>query len=100
MRCTGPRRGAGSDQTPQHGEQAAALILGSDRDAQEVFDPGLLEVPHQHAALAKCCGEICAAMAAMTHEYEIRHGWQNLEAERSEAAAQRLAARHDALARL
>jgi len=84
----------------QQSKQAAALLLRSNRNAQEVFDPPFLEMPHQHAALAKPGGEIRAAVAAMAREYEIRHGRQNLEAQLREGADQRLPTSHDAFAGL
>jgi hypothetical protein len=71
----------GSDQTTHRSNQAAALILGSDRNAQEVFDSGFPEVSYQNATLAKFGSELCAAVAAMACENEVRHGWQNLEAQ-------------------
>jgi hypothetical protein len=36
----------------------------------------------------------------MAGEYEVRHGWQNLEAQLREVVDQRFALRHYALARL
>jgi hypothetical protein len=51
------------------------LILRSDRNAQEVFDSGFLEMSYQNAELPKLGSEMCAAAAAMAREYEVRHGW-------------------------
>lgn len=45
--------GTESDQAARDGDQAAALILRSNRNAQEVLDSGLLEVSDQNAALSK-----------------------------------------------
>src|SRR5262249_49037359 len=72
--CAMARR-TGSDQTAHHGNQAAALLLCSDRDAQEIFDPGFLEMSNQNAALPKLGSETCATAAAVAHEDEVRHGW-------------------------
>src|SRR5258708_28661923 len=55
---------------------------------------------YQNAALAKPGGKICAAVAAMAREYEVRQRRQNLEAQLGEGTDQRLPVRHDALARL
>ena len=88
----------GSDQATQQSNQAAALLLRSNGDAEKIFDPRFVEMPYQNAAPAKLGGEIRAAMAAMAREYEVRRGRQNLEAEFGERAGQRLPGRHDALA--
>src|SRR3954471_19662594 len=89
-----------SDQAAQQGNQTAALLLCANRDAQELLDSRLLEMPHQNAALAKLGREICAAVAAMAREHEVSHRWQNLKTEFGERAGQRLPARHDASARI
>src|SRR5215475_7054261 len=79
-----------SNQTAQHGNQAAALLVGSDRDAQEVLDPGFAEVPHQHALLAKLREELRAAALRMAREDEVCVRRQDLETERGEVAHQYL----------
>jgi hypothetical protein len=66
--------GTGSDQAARQSNQAAALIFGSDRNAQEVFDAGFLEMSYQNAELPKLGGETCAAAVAMAREYEVGHG--------------------------
>jgi len=72
-----PRGGSstGSGQAFRQRNQAAALILRSDRNAEEVFDSGFLEMSYQNATLPKLGSEMCAAAAVMAREYEIRHGW-------------------------
>jgi hypothetical protein len=65
----------GSDQTTRQSNQAAALILRSDGNAQEVFDSGFLEMSYQNAELSKPGSELCAAVAVMARENEVRHGW-------------------------
>ena len=70
----------------QQSNQAAALPLRSNRNAQEIFNPPFLEMPYQNAALAKPGREIRAAVAAMAREYEVRRGRQNLEAQLGEGA--------------
>ena len=55
---------------------------------------------YQNAELPKLGSEMCAAAAAMAREYEVRHGWQNFEAQVREGADQRFAARNYAFARL
>src|SRR6516164_3873110 len=90
----------GSDQTTHQRYQSAALILGSDGDAQEVLDPRFLEMSYENAALPQRRSEIRTAAARMAREDEVRERWENLEAELSEGEGQPFAIRHDALARL
>ena len=82
----------GSDQAAQHFNKPAALSLRPDRDAQEVLDARLSEMPDQNATLPKCCREICSAPASMTREDEVCERRQHLEAELSKLAGQRFAA--------
>ena len=65
------------------------MILGPDRNAQKVLDPGFLEMSYQNAALAKLCREKCTAAVAMAREYEVRHGWKNLEVQLQEGVDER-----------
>src|SRR5262245_23386268 len=85
----------GSDQTTQLRDQDAALILRSDRDAQEIFDPGLVEMPYENAVLPQPGREPGAAAAVMAGENKIRQGWQHLEAQLGQGVGQRFATRHD-----
>jgi hypothetical protein len=66
---------AASEQTTRQSNQAAALILRSDRNSEEVVDSRFLKMSYQNAKLPKAGSEMCAAAAAMTREYEVRHGW-------------------------
>ena len=65
----------GSDQPTRQSNQAADLILCSDRNAQEIFDSGFLEMSYQNAELPKLGSEMYAATAAMARENEVRYGW-------------------------
>src|SRR5262249_26029943 len=86
----------GSDQAAQHVDQPAALLFRTDRDAQEVLDARLLEMPDQNAALPERNREIGTALAPMAREDEVGLRRQHLEAEPRELTRQRFAVRHDA----
>ncbi len=62
----------GSDQIARQRNQARALLLGSNRDAQEISDPWLVEMPHQYPALAQGFRKLGAAAPRMAREYKIR----------------------------
>jgi len=63
-------RRPGSDQLTRQSNQAAALILNSDRNAQEVLDSGFLEKSYQNAVLPKLGSEVRAAAAGMARGYQ------------------------------
>src|SRR5262249_54857278 len=89
-----------SNQLPRQRDQAVALLVASDGDAQKILDARLLEMPHQDAALAQACSELCATVTGMAREHKIRRRGQHLEAEIGKTAVQQFAACDDALPRL
>ncbi len=58
---------------------------------------GFLEMSYQNAVLPKPGSEMRAAAAAMAREHEVRHRWQNLEAQFGKGMDQRFAARDDGI---
>src|SRR5215218_2555070 len=86
---------SGSDQAAQRFNKPGTLGLRSDRDAQEVLDARLSEMPYQNATLAKRCREICSAPASMAREDEIGERRQHREAKLSKVAGQGIAACDD-----
>ena len=52
-------------------DQAAHLVIGADRDAQEIAQSILVEMTHQNAAFTQFAENHRATAFRMTHEQEI-----------------------------
>ena len=60
-------------------DQRLVLLRRPDTDPQELGNPLLLEVPHNHPLLTQLGGQPCSIMPRVTREDEVRRRRQHLK---------------------